>query len=422
MGADAFIVKPAKPDEFITKVETILESGRRGRQETPNKPKGSEQTILKNYNEVLINKLEHKMQVLEKANRELENEMAARRQAEISLRENEERYRLLFENSMVGVLLTEPDGRILRANPTACSIFARTEDELKLLGRNSVLDKDDPKLISALQERARTGYYHGELTATRSDGTPFPCEISSAVFKDTEGRLKTSMVIRDLTEQKLFEAKINADIKEKEIMLAEIHHRVKNNMQVIISLINLQLVQNSKAMTAGQSAETAAKLQNRIRSMALVHEMLYESKNFSRINLGEYIRKLAMLSVTTYCTAAHPIATDISSPDEYADIVLAVPLGMIINEVLTNSLKYAFPASRAGEIRITLDTCDDDQCQLTIRDNGIGLPEDFDINSTPTIGLNLISILCKQINGTMDMHNDHGMYFSIRFRNHRDKR
>ncbi len=202
MGADAFIVKPMEPEEFLRKIENVLALKKEGVLLPPKRPREREEVILKNYNEALVRKLEQKMLKLEQTNEELLAEMEARDRAEKALRESEERFRSLFENSMDGVLLTEPDGHILSANPAACRIFGRSEAELRRVGRKGVVDMTDPEVIKAIEERTRTGRFSGELTALRNDGSSFPCEISSAIFRDSEGNLKTSMIIRDITERK----------------------------------------------------------------------------------------------------------------------------------------------------------------------------------------------------------------------------
>lgn len=416
MGADAFLVKPTEPDEFLRQIENVLELKKEGILIPPRKPNVAEDVILKNYNEVLVRKLEHKMLKLEQTNEELLAEMEARDRAEKALRESEERFRSLFENSMDGVLLTIPDGRILSANPKACEIFGRTEADLRRVGRNGVIDINDPRLAKALQERESTGRFIGELTALRKDGTPFPCEISSAVFKDSEGDLKTSMVIRDITDRKKNQEKLFAALREKDALLKEIHHRVKNNMQVISSLISIQLQPNNKVLTAKDIANTALDLQSRIRSMALVHETLYKSKSLSRIDLKEYMEYLIHSLYKSFNVEPNKIKYSIEAGDHPISITTAIPLGLIINELLTNAIKYAFPTGGKGEIRITMTSENDAIYNLNVRDNGIGLPDGFNIKSAASFGMRLISILADQLEGSIAFRNDNGAVFAIRFR------
>lgn len=214
MGVDAFIVKPAEPEEFLRRMEDILDANRKGKLVASGKKTAGEEVVLKEYNQALIRKLERKMLKLEEANKALEDEINIRKKAETTLREGEERYRSFFESSMDGVLLTQPDGNVLRANPVACRIFGRSEEEICKVGRSGLMDVSDPRLTKAIEERESTGRFYGELTGLRKDGTKFPCEISSAIFKDAEGKHTTSMIIRDITERKRVEL-------QKEIVLEE---------------------------------------------------------------------------------------------------------------------------------------------------------------------------------------------------------
>ncbi|MBN2158765.1 MAG: PAS domain S-box protein [Spirochaetes bacterium] len=416
MGADAFIIKPEEPGEFLRKVESILELRKEGKLASPEKPKAGEDIIYKNYNETLVRKLEHKMLVLEQTNNELEAEISARKEAEKALRESEERYRLLFENSMDGVLLTEPNGTILKANPEACRLFGRSEDEICKLGRSGIVDTSDLRLQHAIEERDRTGRFSGEMNCIRKDGTPFPCEVSSAMFKDNEGKVKTSMIIRDITERKQAESEIVAALHEKNVLLKEIHHRVKNNMQIMSSLISIQMHADNSVSTPDDNIEIVRELQNRIMSMALVHEMLYNSNNLSKINFNEYIRNLSGSLLSVYKISPGQVNLSIEVSDKPISITTAIPLGLLINELLTNVLKYAFPSGRKGEIRICMTIDDEGWFHLTVRDNGIGLPDDFNIDTEHSLGMRLLSVLIAQLHGSIDVHNDNGAVFTAQFR------
>ncbi len=226
MGADAFIIKPTEPAEFLSRIEPILQAENSGDLISPPKKMIEEDVVLREYNEALIRKLEHKMLKLEEVNKALEAEVAARKQAEAALRDSEERYRSLFENSMDGVMLTIPDGNVLKANPAACRIFGRSEAEICRVGRAGVVDMSDPRLSKAIEERARTGRFTGELIFQRKDGTKFPGEISSAIFKDTEGKPKTSMIVRDISERKQAETHREAVLEEIRKLNEDLEKRI----------------------------------------------------------------------------------------------------------------------------------------------------------------------------------------------------
>lgn len=239
LGADAFILKPAEPDEFLGRIKPILEAGKSGNLGKLDIGLPREEGVLKQYNEALIRKLEHKMLKLEEVKKELETEIESRKQSETALRESEERFRSLFENSFDGVLLTVPDGNIVKANQAACRMFGRSEEEICLVRREGLVDISDPRLAEALEKRKRTGRFCGELTFLRKDGARFPGEISSVVFKDSAGNPRTSMIIRDITERKTFEEKL---LKNNEALEQKVMERTAELQETVARLEELNRV------------------------------------------------------------------------------------------------------------------------------------------------------------------------------------
>lgn len=209
LGADMFLIKPQEPDEFIAKIKKILNDFDENKLQTHDPDELPEIVVYKEYNETLIRKMEDRMLQSEEAEKkirnyatQLENEIEQRKVANQALKESEEKYRSIFENTSVAILLTEPSGNILSANSFACKLFGMTEEEICKAGREGLIDVSSPNLTSLLEERRRTGQAKGELTFIKSDGSRFQAEVSSVIFLDKEGRERTSMVIRDLTEQK----------------------------------------------------------------------------------------------------------------------------------------------------------------------------------------------------------------------------
>ncbi|MDP3150607.1 MAG: PAS domain S-box protein [Ignavibacteria bacterium] len=220
LGADRFLLKPLDIPEFISTIKEVLKETKKKNIRIIETPSSPEVVILKEYNEALVRKLEDKMVQIEHAEKEVRKyniallrEIEERKQYAEALRESEIKYRAFFENSMDSILLTSPDGRIFSANPAACSMFGYSEEELIKFGRSAVVDTSDPRLSLMLEERTLTGKAHGELTFIRKDGTHFPAEISSSLFNDHEGLENTSMIIRDITEQKKAEQKIRESEK-----------------------------------------------------------------------------------------------------------------------------------------------------------------------------------------------------------------
>jgi two-component sensor histidine kinase/HAMP domain-containing protein len=215
---------------------------------------------------------------------------------------------------------------------------------------------------------------------------------------------------KELTVRKRVERQIKKSLREKEILLKEIHHRVKNNLQIISSLLYFQ----SKKAANQSSYELFNESQNRIRSMALIHEKLYQSEDFANINFEEYIRSLASHLITSYGVHSHDIRIQIDAENVPVSIEKAIPCGLIINELISNSLKYAFPDQKEGEIQIHLKKHEKD-IQLIVQDNGIGMSKNIDWETTETLGLRLVHTLVKQLSGSLEVRNETGIEFKIRF-------
>ena len=202
-------------------------------------------------------------------------------------------------------------------------------------------------------------------------------------------------------------------MREKEVLLQEIHHRVKNNLNIIISLLKLQALHIDEPAILSIFQDC----QNRIKSMALIHERLYQTKDFSRVNYKEYITSLVtdLLAVNFHQQARPEIVMDLG--DIFLDLDTAIPCGLIVNELVTNALKYAFPDSRTGKITVSLKETDAGRHLLAVKDNGIGLPDGFDLHHAKTLGLQLIQILVKQLHGTLEIDpgSERGTEFRITF-------
>ncbi|CAG0999292.1 partial putative sensor histidine kinase pdtaS, partial [Anaerolineae bacterium] len=203
------------------------------------------------------------------------------------------------------------------------------------------------------------------------------------------------------------ELQIAASLTEKEILLKEIHHRVKNNLQVISSLLSLQ----SAATTDDHAREQLRESQNRIRSMALIHERIYQSENLAHVNFGEYVRSLVSFLFRSYSV---PNIRVIYSIDQCClPVNIAIPCGLVINELVSNALKYAFKERTGGEIEIGFELVEEHRGVLMVRDDGVGFPPDLDYRATPTLGMQLVNTLTAQIEGTLGLIRDRGTTFTI---------
>ncbi len=219
------------------------------------------------------------------------------------------------------------------------------------------------------------------------------------------------LTVQDITERITADKQIQHSLKEKEILLREVHHRVKNNLQTISSLLDLQAesIKDSAALEAFRSS------QSRIRSMALIHERLYKSENLSRIKAQEYINNLIDYLEATYDSQAGNIKLKTNVQNILLNLDTAIPCGLIINELVSNSMKYAFPGEQAGTIEVSLLVSSADSISLSVKDDGIGIPADLTIENSPSLGLQLVYLLAKQINGTLITERENGTRVELVF-------
>jgi two-component sensor histidine kinase len=220
-----------------------------------------------------------------------------------------------------------------------------------------------------------------------------------------------------ITERERAESQIKESLEEKEVLLKEIQHRVKNNLQAISSLLNLQ----SQHSRGKRSTEKFNEAQNRVQSMALIHEILYQSEDLSRINLGEYIQNLGVYLFQSYGVKSDDIALKVNVDNISLGVDKAINCGLIINELVSNSLKHAFPRRKKGTIRIALSSHNDTgdstrrSYTLSINDNGVGFPKDLDFRNTKSLGLQLVITLVKRIKGAIKLNRNNGTEFRIVF-------
>jgi PAS domain S-box-containing protein len=219
-------------------------------------------------------------------------------------------------------------------------------------------------------------------------------------------------IVHDITERKEAEEKIRASLKEKEVLLKEIHHRVKNNLQIISSLLSLQSARTEHPEAVSVLRES----RNRIRSMALIHERLYQSPNLASVDMLKYTTNLVSDLQRSYRPKDSSVRLTVTVEDIPLGITEAIPCGLIINELVSNGLKHAFPKGREGELTIQLQRGSANQITLTVSDNGIGLPESVDFRNSPSLGLTLINSLVEQLDGTIELDRRGGTVFTITFK------
>jgi PAS domain S-box-containing protein len=368
--------------------------------------------------------LNSSIRILEQRNRELQQTNAALEEETFKLcraeeirRQHENRFNAVVDYMpLIAILTSDHAGRIMSWNRAAEALFDISKDE--------AIGKTPERLIMTRRE---ADAFYRVLTAI--DATSAAGQPTEWSFTKQDGSVKTllysifpipgmgdsrefvSMAI-DITDRKHAEEKVLSSLKEKEVMLTEIHHRVKNNLQLITSLLNLQAdKKQSEELTVGFKEASS-----RIYSMALIHEQLYRSHNFSRIDLAEYLPLLAKELCTALSLRPGMINVSYDMEPTYLDIDTAIPCGLIVNEILTNALKYAFPDnSRTGEIMISVRRGCDGEVVLSISDNGTGLPDHIEPREVKTLGLQLIALLVRQIKGSYTIHRGQGTRWEIAF-------
>ncbi len=238
-------------------------------------------------------------------------------------------------------------------------------------------------------------------------------EIFAYPIMDEYGNLSGAVEFaRDITERKRTEEQIKASLKEKELLLREIHHRVKNNLQLISSMLMLQ----SDFIKDKPNIELFNESLNRIKAMALIHDRLYRSEDLASIDFEEYVRDHVNSLFSLYEQDMNKIALEIDVKDVMFGIDTAIPCGLIVNELVSNSLKHAFPEGKGGKIEITIRTTDENEIVLVVSDNGVGIPADWDFRNTESLGLYLVSILAEdQLHGKIELDRTKGTKFQITF-------
>ncbi len=261
------------------------------------------------------------------------------------------------------------------------------------------------------------GPFRAEFRALTRDGAVVWVRGEARVVRDDEGHpLFLQGIAYDITESKRAEEairasaeQVQASLREKEVLLEEIHHRVKNNLQVVSSLLRLQ----SAHAQDPAALEMLTESRNRIQSMALVHEKLYQSADLSRVDFAEYVCSLTTLLVNSYRARAVAVELRTTVEKVMLGIDVAVPLGLIINELVSNCLKHAFPLGRSGEVRVELRP-DADATLLVVADDGVGWPVETDFRRTDTLGMQLVCALTEQLGGSIELRAAAGSEFHIR--------
>jgi PAS domain S-box-containing protein len=352
-----------------------------------------------------------------------------------------EQFRMAIEAAPTGMLMMNREGVIVLVNVQVEKLFGYPREEL--LGQR--VEMLVPERYRRNHPQFREGFFADpkaramgggrELHGLRKDGTEVPIEIGLNPLQTPEGSFVLSSVV-DITERKRADkeredllgqlrtlnvdlegrvtertAQLSATLREREVLLQEIHHRVKNNLQVISSLINMQVRQ----LEDSSSRDALEECQTRVQAIALIHEKLYQSKDYSRVPFSDYAKSLASNVFATTGISPAAISLQLDMEEVALGVDKAIPCGLILNELITNALKHAFPPPARGTVRVELRSEGDRRIVFSVSDDGVGMSEKFDLKDSHSLGLSLVYTLVEQLEGQVEIRRDRGTTFQITF-------
>ena len=339
-------------------------------------------------------------------------DISEKKQAEIKIIESEKRYRELFINLSDAIIIVNEKNDIMEMNPEACNLFGLKLNKDRVINLYDFIEKNDLKKTKLKSKELREkGEIKGlEINIIDAKSRKKTVELSSnAVYEN--GKFKGSRdILRDITEKKITNDELRKSLNEKEVLLKEVHHRVKNNLQVISSILNLQTsyVEDKKTL------EILRESQNRVKSMSFIHENLYRTKDFNKIDFTEYIENLTKSMIHSYQYAENNISLVLDLDPVFLSMDLSIPCGLIINELLSNSLKYAFP-EKTGIISISIKKTSFKRIEIIVEDNGIGYSKGLDSDNEGSLGMLLVRTLINQIDGKITLLKHKGTKYLITF-------
>lgn len=319
----------------------------------------------------------------------------------------------IVESSDDAIISKSMDGIIKSWNHGAEKIYGYSEEEVLGKSISILIPPDCPDELYRFLDNISKGEHvkHYETKRMCKDGRIIDISLTISPTLNADGDvIGASTIARDITQKKITEKALKKSLKDKEMLIKEIHHRVKNNLMIITSLLSLQsqYINDQESRTIFQESE------NRARSMAMIHEKLYQSGEGKTIDFTEYIRSLGMELYRTYALNPSLIKLEMKLDNARLDVDTAIPMGLIFNELITNCLKHAFPDKRTGKIWINFKKTDEGYV-LVVADDGVGLPEDFDLERSDSFGLKLVNILTKQVEGKLQLDTSKGTSFTINF-------
>ena len=324
--------------------------------------------------------------------------------------------RTVLDAAPTGMIMVDEHGQIVLVNRHVELLFGYVREELLgrpievLIPRRFREQHPGFRAEFARDPRTRSMGAGRDLFGLRKDGSEVPIEIGLNPLIIPEGSFVLSSVV-DISARKEAERQIRATLREKEVLLKEIHHRIKNNLQIVSSMLSLQASQSDDA--AVRSMFEAS--QNRVRSIALMHEILYQVKDLAHVDFAGYIRALMDGLFQSLSIADGRITWRLEADRTRLSLDQAIPCGLLVNELVTNALKHAFPDGAAGTLTIRLGRCEGDLVELEVSDDGVGLPDSVDPRHSATLGLDLVFTIAEQLQAEVDLRRRPGVGYRFRF-------
>ena len=348
---------------------------------------------------------------LEKNYNELLKEIRVRNEVEQTLDHSQQQYLTILNTIPDSIFIIDKEMRIVMVNAQILQINMSLGLETDVIGRRFIdvypfLPKET---VTEAEQVFKTGQQMLSTQHSEIGGQKYITETRKIPMMKDNHVEQVMLIIRDVTREKSYEELKLRNAEQKELLLREIHHRVKNNLAIVISMLSLQSRSNPDPMLTGIIQD----IELRIRSMALIHEHLYRSENLDRIPLADYLKSLSAVIASTFQRKNINFDSHMDIID--SDIEAALPIGLITNELLTNAFKYAFPGQSGGNIKLELKQLNDDRVELTIQDDGVGLPEHFSFEEQSTLGMFMVRLLVEQLYGRLEIINGQGTTFRITF-------
>ncbi|NEO70350.1 PAS domain S-box protein [Moorena sp. SIO3H5] len=339
------------------------------------------------------------------------------KQVEEAMAASERKFHAIFDQTSQFTWLLQPDGTLLKANQTALDFSGLTQSEI--VGKPfwqipwwTQSTQTENRLKDAIAQAATGEFVRYQGSVLGLQGQVITMDFSVKPLRDENGNVVLLIPEgRDISDRIRAEA-ATLEAQNKDILLKEIHHRVKNNLQIVSGLLYLQ----SRYIDDQSILDILCQSRNRLQVMALIHEKLYGSKNLSQIDFQDYIQSLTKDLLGSYACTNNPPTIKVNFVQTFLDIDRAITCGLIINELVSNALKHAFPEEDGGNIIVDFKCCEDNNFELIVSDNGLGIREGIDLDNPKTLGLRLVHTLAtKQLKGEVELDTSHGVMFKINF-------